>query len=123
MHEADAVVVGGAPDTRVRCHRQVQISGDLERGALRELRIPGDVEGHLEAEHVAGTGDAPLHEIPELRLRGPLPGALLDVAVGEHEAPRDLEERVQRRVGVLHRLQAVRPVDRRSDAGVDGLDG
>ena len=55
--------------------------------------------------------------------RRPLPGALLDVAVGQHEPAGDGAQRVDRGVGVLDRLQPVRPVHAGGDAGVDALDG
>ena len=42
-----------APHTPgVRGDRHAQLAGHLERGLLRERRVAGDVEGHLEAEHV-----------------------------------------------------------------------
>ena len=52
VDEPDAVVVGGAPHAGVGGHRRAELAGHLERGPLREGRVAGDVEGHLEAEHV-----------------------------------------------------------------------
>ena len=48
-------------------------------------------------------------------------GRLLDVAVGEHEAAGHRAQGVDRRLGVAGGLQAVRPVDARGHARVDGL--
>ena len=62
-------------------------------------------------------------EVAELRCGGPFPRALVDVAVGEHEPAGHLFQRVDRGVGVLGRLQAVRPVDAGGHPGVDRLDG
>ena len=64
-----------------------------------------------------------LDEVAELRGRRPLPRRLLDVAVGEHEPAGDRLQRVDRGVGVVDGLQAVRPVDAGGDAGVDRLGG
>ena len=66
--------------------------------------------------------EAPLDEAAEVRRRRPLPRALLDVPVGEHEAAGDRLQRVDRRVGVVDGLQPVRPVDGRRHARVERLD-
>ena len=67
-------------------------------------------------------GEPAAHEVAELRPRRPLPRARLDVAVGEDEPTGDGLQRVDRGVGVLGGLQAVRPVDGRRHPGVEGLD-
>src|SRR5262245_1995009 len=107
VHEPDAVVARRPAHAGVGGHRRAQVAGHLERGPFEELRVAGDVEGHLEAEHVIAAAEAPAHEVAELRRRRPLPRALLDVAVGEDEAPRDLLQRVHRGVRVIGGLQAV----------------
>ena len=123
VHEPDAIVVGGAPDARVRRHRHGQLAGNLERGSLREGGIPGHVEGQLEAEHVAAPVDAPGEEVPEFRRGRPLPRALLDVAVGQHEPAGHFLQGIDGGVRVRGGLQAVRPVHRGRHPGVDRLDG
>ena len=122
VHQPDAGVAGGPPHAGVRGHRRAELAGHLEGRALRELGIPGDVEGHLEAEHVVAWRDPARDEVAELGLRRPLPRAGLDVAVGEHEPARDGLERVERSLRVVDRLQVVRPVDRRRHTGVERLD-
>ena len=122
VDEPDAVVVGGAPDAGVRGDRRAEVAGDLEGGTFRERRIARDVERHLEAEHVVARREPPAHERAELRPGRPLPRAGLDVAVGEDEPPGNRLQRVDGGLGVVGRLQAVRPVDRRRDAGVERLD-
>ena len=57
------------------------------------------------------------------RVGRPLPGPGLDVAVGEHEPAGHRLERVDRGVGVVDGLQAVRPVDRGGDAGLERVPG
>ena len=120
VHQPDAVVVGRTPHPGVRGDRDAELAGHLEGAPLRELRVAGDVEGHLEAEHVVA-GEPAVDEVAELLAGRPLRGRLLDVAVGQHEPARDRLERVHRGVGVVDGLQAVRPVDAGGDAGVDGL--
>jgi len=120
-HEPDAVVAGRAPHPRVCRHGDAELAGDLERAQFREERVAGHVEGELEAEHVVA-GDPAAHEVAELRRGGPLRRWLLDVAVGEHEAAGHGLQRVDGGVGVLHGLQAVRPVHDSGHAGVEGLD-
>ena len=66
VHEPDAVVVGRAPHAGVRRHRHAELARDLERRLLRELRVAGDVERHLEAEHVAAAAEAPVDEALEV---------------------------------------------------------
>ena len=66
--------------------------------------------------------EAAVDEGAEVLRRRPLPRALLDVAVGEHEAAGDRLQRVDGRVGVVDGLQPVRPVDGRRHAGVERLD-
>lgn len=120
VHQADAVVVGRAPDTGVGGHRQAQVAGHLEGRLLREGRVAGDVEGELESLHVAA---AALEEVAEPRRRGPGRRRVLDVAVGEQEAAGDRDQRVHGGVGVLGALQAVGPVHAGGHARVDRLDG
>ena len=121
VHQPDAVVVRRAPDAGVRGHREAEVAGHLERRLLRERRVAGDVEGQLEAEHVAGAGTASLEEVADGRVGGPLPRAGLDVAVGQHEPARHRLQRVDRGVGVVDGLQPVRPVDGGGDAGLERL--
>ena len=52
VHEPDAVVVGRAPHAGVRGHGHAELARHLEGRLLGELGVAGDVEGHLEAEHV-----------------------------------------------------------------------
>ena len=66
--------------------------------------------------------EAALDEAAEVRRRRPLPRALLEVAVGEHEPPGDGLQRVDGGVRVVDRLEPVRPVDGRRHAGVERLD-
>ena len=120
MHEPDAVVVRRAPDAGVRRDRQVELAGHLEGGPLGEGRVAGDVEGELQAEQVAA---AALEEGPHRRVGRPLPRAGLDVAVGEHEPAGHAAQRVDRRLGVLDGLQAVRPVDGGGHPGLEGVPG
>ena len=122
VHQPDAVVVGRAPHARVRRHRDAELARDLERLLLGERRVARDVERHLEAEHVVGGAEAAVDEGAEVLRRRPLPRALLDVPVGEHEAAGDRLQRVDGRVGVVDGLQPVRPVDGRRHAGVERLD-
>src|ERR1022692_3642174 len=49
-------------------------------------------------------------------------GPLLDIAVGQHEPPGHLGQRRYRRLGMLHRLQPVRPVHGGGHPRVDGLE-
>ena len=121
VDQPDAVVVRRAPDAGVRGHREPEVAGHLERRLLRERRVAGDVEGQLEAEHVAGAGAASLEEVADGRVGGPLPRAGLDVAVGQHEPAGHRLQRVDRGVGVVDRLQPVRPVDGGGDAGLERL--
>ena len=121
MRQPDAVVVRGAPDPGVGRHRHTQLAGHLVGDLLRERRVAGDVEGHLEAEHVVGGVDVPPREAAELGRGGPLPRSLLDVPVGEHPASRNRAQRVDRGVGVVRGLQPVRPVDAGGHAGVERL--
>ena len=102
--------------------RHAQLAGDLERRLLGELRVAGDVERHLEAEHVVARAEAALDEAAEVGRRRPLPRALLDVAVGEHEAAGDRLQRVDGGVGMVDGLQPVRPVDGGGHARVERLD-
>ncbi|SHJ98043.1 hypothetical protein SAMN05443637_101409 [Pseudonocardia thermophila] len=119
--EPDAVVVGRAPDTGVRGDGDAQLARHLVGGPLRELRVPGHVERHLEAEHVVAGLDDALGERREVRRGRPLPRRLLDVAVGEDEPAGHRAQRVDRRLGVQRGLQPVRPVHAGRDAGVDRL--
>ena len=99
-----------------------ELARDLERRLLGELGVARDVEGHLEAEHVVLGAEAALDEGAEVLRGRPLPRALLEVAVGEHEAAGDGLERVDGGLGVVDRLQAVRPVDGGGHAGLDRLE-
>ena len=122
VHEPHAVIAGGSPDAGVGRHGRAEITGHLECGALGELGVARHVEGHLEPEHVVAARDATRDEVLELRLRRPLPRTSLDVPVGEDEAAGHRLERVNGCVGVLDRLQAVRPVHGGRDPGVERLD-
>ena len=123
VHEPDAVVSGDLPDPGVGGDRYVKVTRHLEGRLLREVRAGWrDVEGHLEAEHVIAAGEVPADEVTELRGGRPLPGGCLDGAVAQDEPPGHLLERGHRGLGVLHRLQVVRPVHRSGHAGVDRLD-
>ena len=123
VHLVDADVAGHVADARVRGDRDAEVPGDVEGGLLREAFDAGQVEGDLEAEHVALAVEPAAVEVAELRRGRPLPGALEDVAVGEDEPARHLLERVDRRLGVVGRPQAVRPVHAGGHARVDRLDG
>ncbi len=118
MDQSHGVVAGRAPDSGVRGHGQVQFAGDLERLLLGKARIAGDVEGDLEALEIAG---ATVEELAELRCARPVRRRVLDVAVGQHEPARHRGERVDRGVGMVDRLQAVRPVHAGGDPGVERL--
>ena len=119
VRQPDAVVVGRAPHPGVRGDRHAELAGHLVGGLLRERRVAGDVEGHLEGEQVVGGVDLAAGEGLEVGRRRPLPGALLDVAVGQHVAAGDGAQRVDRCLGVLEGLQPVRPVHAGGDAGVE----
>ena len=123
VHLVDAHVAGDVVDARVGGDRDAEVAGDVEGGLLREPLDAGQVEGDLEAEHVALAVEPAGVEVAELGRGRPLPGALEDVAVGEHEPARDLLERVDRRLRVIGRPQPVRPVHAGGHAGVDRLDG
>ncbi len=120
VHQPDAVVAGRAPHTGVRGHRHTELAGHLEGRLLREGGVAGHVEGELEAEHVV-PGDTAC-EVAELRGGRPLGGRLLDVAVGEDGPAGHRAQGVDGGVGVVDRLEAVRPVHDRRDTGVDRLD-
>ena len=122
VHQPDAVVVRRAPDAGVRGDRNAELARDLEGSPLRERRVTGHVERHLETEHVVAGREAAADELAELRCRRPLPRTGLDVAVGQDEPAGNLRQRIDRRLGVLGRLQTVRPVHRCRHAGVDRLD-
>ena len=107
-----ACVVTGTPSSRATSN--AAFSGNSG--------IAGDVERHLEAEHVVAAPEPPLDELPEVLRRRPLPRALLDVPVGEHEAAGDRLQRVDGGVGVVDGLQPVRPVDGGGHARVDRLE-
>ncbi len=120
VHEPDAVVAGGAPDTRVGGDRDAQLAGHLERGLLRERRVAGDVEGQLEAEQ-AVAAHVPGGEVAELGRAGPVRRGVLDVAVGQHEPAGHGPQGLDGGLGVLGGLEAVRPVDGRRDTRVERL--
>jgi hypothetical protein len=122
VHEPDAVVVGGAPDARVRGDRDAEVARDLERRLLGEGRVPGDVEGHLHAHAVVAGVAEPLEEGADGGVGAPLPRAGLDVAVGHDEAAGHRPQRVDGRLAVVDGVQVVRPVDGRGDTGVQRLD-
>ena len=105
-------------------HGHAHLARHLERGLLRERRVvTGDVEGDREPEHVALAVEPAHVEVAELRCGAPFPRPLLDVPVGEHEPAGHLLEGVGGGLGVLGRLQPVRPVHRGRHPGVDRLDG
>src|SRR5262249_6559544 len=123
VHEPDAVVGGDLPYPGVGGDRHAQFTRHLEGCLLREVRAGRrDVEGHLEAEHVVAAAEVPADKAAKLGGGRPLPGGCLDVAVAQDEPPGHLLERGQRSLGVIHRLQVVRPVHRGGHAGVDRLD-
>ena len=97
-----------------------ELARDLEGGLSGNSGVARDVEGHLEAEHVVLRAEAALHEGAEV-LDADHPTGLLDVAVGEHEAAGDGLERVDGGLGVVDRLQPVRPVDGGGHAGLERL--
>ncbi len=121
MREPDAVVVRRAPHPGVGGDGDAQLARHLVGRALRERRVAGDVERHLETEQVVVLVEAAAGERLEVGGGRPLPRRLLDVAVGEHEAAGHRAQGVHRRLGVAGGLQAVRPVDARGHARVDGL--
>src|SRR6202042_3138270 len=106
VHLVDAGVTGDLPHARVRRYRHTEVACDIESRLLREALDARQVEGDLEAEHVALAVDPAGVEVAELRGRGPLPRTREDVAVAEYEPARDRLERVHRRVGVLGGPQA-----------------
>ena len=123
VHLVDADVGGHVPHAGVRGDVHAEVAGDVEGRLLREALDAGQVEGDLEAEHVALAVDPAGVEVAELRSRRPLPRAREDVAVAEDEPAGDRLERVDCRVGVLGGPQAVRPVDAGGHAGVHRFDG
>jgi hypothetical protein len=106
----------------VRGHRDAEVAGHLEGRLLREGRVAGDVERHLDAHHVVTGVAQPLEQRAHRGVGAPLPRTGLDVAVGHDEPAGHRPQRLDGRLAVLHRLQVVRPVDRRGDARVEGLD-
>src|SRR5207244_8117014 len=107
--------------TSVSRHRQIELTSNLERGFLRECRVAGDVEGKLHAQHISAPINAASNEVGELRGLCPLPGSAEQVAISEDEPTRNRFKRINRRIGVFDRLQAVRPVNRCGDATIYGL--
>ena len=124
VHPPNARVQGDPVHPGMGGDRHAHLPRHLERGLLRERRVvTGDVEGDREPEHVALAVEPAHVEVAELRRGAPLPRALLDVPVGQHEPPAHLLQGVGGGVGVLGRLQPVRPVHRGRHPGVDRLDG
>src|SRR2546421_1040701 len=121
VHQTDAIIVGSAPNTGVGRHGQVKVTRNLERGLLGEGRVAGNVEGKLHAQHISTSVNATSNEVGKLRGLCPLPGSAEQVAVSEDEPTRNRFKRVDCRIGVFDRLQAMRPVDRCGDASVYGL--
>src|SRR5690606_28998861 len=85
VHEADAVVVGRAPDTRVGGDVHTELAGELEGGCFGEARVAGNVEGDLRAEQGRVVACA-LDDLAHRRVLGPLPGSPGQVAVRQDEA-------------------------------------
>ena len=121
VHHADTVVFGDAPHTSVGCHRQVKVTRDLEGGLFGEGRVAGHVEGNLHAQHISAPVNATPDEVGELRGLCPLPGSAKQIAVSEDEPAWNRFERIHRCIGVINRLQAMRPVNRCGDSGIYGL--
>src|SRR5258708_17548513 len=121
VHDADTVVFGDAPHAGVGRYRQVKVTRNLEGGLLGEGRVAGHVEGNLHAQHISVPVDAAPDEVGELGGLCPLPGSAEQIAVSEDEPTWDRFERIDRRVGVINRLQAMRPVNRCGDSGIYGL--
>ena len=88
-------------------HRQVEVAGRLERLLLGELRIAGDVEGKLQAQHVIARSESALDELPEFSAVRPLPRRAEQVAIGQDEPSRHGLQRVDGGVAVIDRLQPV----------------
>ena len=123
VHLHDRRVGGRTPDAGVRRHAQTELAGRFEGTALGELRCAGHVEGELQAQHVVRGVEVLGHEGSELGCVRPLPRSTEVVAIPQHEPAGDLTERLKRRLAVLGRAKAVRPVERRRHTGVDRLEG
>src|SRR5207248_4087416 len=121
VHHADTVVFGDAPHAGVGGHRQVEVTSNLEGGLFGEGRVAGHVEGNLHAQHISAPINTTPDEVGELRGLCPLPGSAKQIAVSENEPAWNRFERIHRRIGVINRLQAMRPVNRCGDSGVYGL--
>src|SRR5437870_687510 len=110
VHQADAIIVGGAPYASVGCHGQVEFTCSLKGGFFGECRVAGDVEGNLHAQLISMPIDATVNEIGEFWGFCPLPGSTEQVAISEDEATRDRFKGVNCRICVFDSLQAMRPV-------------
>src|SRR5437588_2778360 len=108
VHHADTVVFGDAPHTGVGCHRQVKVTGNLEGSLFWEGRVASDVEGNLHTQHISTAVYAAPYEVGELRGLCPLPGSAEQVTISEDEPSRNRFERIDRRVGIIDGLQAMR---------------
>ena len=106
----------------MRGYGYIEFARDFECPALGEVVAIRHVECHLESEHVAAALNAADNEIAELGFGGPLPGSLLEVAIGQHEPTGYGLQRIHGRIRVLDSLQAMRPIDRRRHAGVERFD-
>ena len=121
VHQPDAVVVGRAPDTGVGGHGKPELTSGLEGCLLREAGVTGHVEGlGSRAVPRRRCGGARRRSGPPCRWPTP-PRAGLDVAVGEDEAAGNFLQGVHGRLGVVHGLQAVRPVHGRGDARLESV--
>ena len=123
VHHLDAIVLGNVPDAGMGRHCQIEVTRRLERALFGEAGIARHIERHLHTQHIALAVNAPFDEAGKFRGSGPLPGRAEQVAIGKDEAARHRFQRVNRRVGIFHRLQAMRPVNAGSDASVYRLDG
>src|SRR6266699_1528840 len=121
VHHADTVVFGDAPHAGVSSHRQGKVTRNLEGSLLGEGRVAGHVEGNLHAQHISAPINTTPDEAGELRGLCPLPGSAKQIAVSEDEPAWNRFERIHRRIGVINRLQAMRPVNRSGDSGIYGL--
>src|SRR6266702_2237136 len=121
VHHADTVVFGDAPHAGVGSHRQVEVTSNLEGGLFGEGRVAGHVEGNLHAQHISAPINTTPDEVGELRGLSPLPGSAKQIAVSEDKPAWNRFERIHRRIGVINRLQAMRPVNRCGDSGIYSL--
>src|SRR5579871_5285566 len=121
VHQTYAVIVGRAPNTGMARYWQGEVTRRLERSLFVDGRITGNVESNLHTQHIAAPVYTPFDKVGKLRRPGPFPGSAEQVAISEDESARNSLKRIHCRVGIFHRLQAVRPVNRCGDPGIHGL--